>query len=348
MTGEKLLDAIGAIDDALITEAKEDCHRERSEEKRFRLLPLVAAIAVLLSLSVLVAAAGALIGLFDHIRNEADGKLTPEQELLIQEGIMHVGEKKTIDGTSITLNEVYGDGTNFWFYLTFEGDGLDDLERIQIKKMDLVLKDEKRHSEDRQIKTLPDSNPDDGKRECLLKVSRTSDGIDRTNKAVVGVLQLIDLIDTTSVDPEILEQVGRNEGAKIIAKGEWLFRFELTQSGGYEEMEVNGIELSGNAALNGEDIKTATVDSIALRTLGMEMYYSTDPSIGTLDFEKPIVVLEDGSQIILKEKFGGCVTNGVYTGKRYVTYTSDGPIILENVVAIRYGEIVIPWIPTKP
>ena len=37
--------------------------------------------------------------------------------------------------------------------------------------------------------------------------------------------------------------------------------------------------------------------------------------------------------------------DGKNTGKRYVTYVSEGPIMLEKVTAIRYGEQIIPWKP---
>ena len=92
---------------------------------------------------------------------------------------------------------------------------------------------------------------------------------------------------------------------------------------------------------------TAEVESVTLRLLGMEMKYRTDPENATLEFEDPVIVLEDGSEIVLLEEYGGFVAeaDGKNTGKRYVTYVSEGPIMLEKVTAIRYGEQIIPWKP---
>ena len=100
--------------------------------------------------------------------------------------------------------------------------------------------------------------------------------------------------------------------------------------------------MEGNAALNAVHMATAEIESITLRLLGMEMRYRTELKNATLDFlEKPVLVLEDGSEILLREKFGGCAADGCY-----VTYTAEGPILLDKVAAIRFGELVIPWQPT--
>lgn len=345
MTTEKLLDAIGMIDDELVSDAKED-HPARRRGIKVGMLPIAAIIIVLLSVTAL-AASGVLAGLLDMIRNETNGRLSQEQEVLIQEDIVTLGQAKTINGVSITLNEVYGDGINFWFYLSVDGPQVKELEEINFQKMDLILSDEGENSESRLLRTLDDADPNDEHKDIILRISRTVDSAAIPQETITGSVKLVNLMDWANVDPIILEQRGILEAAETVAAGEWSFDFKLENGGSYQEMQVSGITLDGNAALNKVNMATAEIESITLRLLGMEMKYWTDPTNGTLDFEKPVIILEDGSEIVLLEKFGGYVADpdGSNAGQRYVTYISEGPILLDKVAAIRYGEQVIPWQP---
>ena len=299
---------------------------------------------VLLSITAL-AATGMLTGILDLIRKDTGGRLTQEQELSIQSDIVSVGETMTVDGVSITLNEVYGDGTNFLFYLSFDGAKMKELEKFRFRTMDVVLEGERSHSESINMKTLDDGDLNDGHREVMLKVSRrNTTGIDEPKEIVVGTLNLVDILDRTNVDPVVLEEKGILEAAETVASGTWSFKFEI-ESSGCQEMSGINVALEGNAALNQVYMVTAEIESISLQMLGMEMIYWVDPEYGTLEFERPVVILADGSEIILREKFGGYVANPVNTGNRYATYTSEGPIKLDDVVEIRFGEKVIPWQP---
>ena len=349
MTTEKLLDAIGMLDDELVSDAKEICSF-KSAVKRASVFPLVAILIVLLSITAF-AATGLLANILDFIKNETGGRLSPEQEVSIQEDTVSMGQAMIIDGLSITLNEVYGDGTTFWFYLSLDGPQIKDLDEIHFRKCDLVMDgdEEKRFAnESRKTITLDDANPDDAHKDIIIKFSRYFRNSampyspEMPQETMVGSLTITNIMDWENVDQTILEEQGIYEAAETVATGEWKFSFEIENGGSYQEMQVSGITMEGNAALNGVHMATAEIERITLRLLSMEMKYRTDLKNTTLDFaEKPIVVLEDGSEILLREKFGGCAVDGCY-----VTYTAEGPIMLDKVVAIRFGELVIPWQPS--
>lgn len=181
MTTEKLLEPIGMISDGLIAEAKET-RRTRSTVKWLNKLPLAAIIIVLLTVTAL-AASGVLTGILDLLRRETHGKLSQEQEMSIQEDILYSGQAKTIDGVSITLNEVYGDGTNFLFYLSVDGPVVRELEEIHVREMELVLEGEEEHSESRILRTVEDTDPTDNHKDIVLWISRTFDGTEMTQES---------------------------------------------------------------------------------------------------------------------------------------------------------------------
>ena len=169
MTAERLLDAIGMMDDELVSEAKENCS-PKNAVKKLSILPLAAVFIVLLSITAL-AATGVLTGILDLIRKETDGRLSQEQEVLIQEDIVASGQVQTINGLSITLNEVYGDGTNFWFYLSLDGPQMKDLDEISFRRLDLVMDGEEgKHlsNESTNTKTLDDANPNDEHKDIII------------------------------------------------------------------------------------------------------------------------------------------------------------------------------------
>lgn len=348
MTSEALLDAIGMLDDALISDAKEKSS-SKMPSKPLGTLSFVAILAAVLSVTAL--ALGCITGILEQIRKESNGRLSQEQTLSIQEDIVSVGQSKTIDGLSITLNEVYGDGTTFWFYLSLDGPQVKDLDKISFRRLDLVMNgDEGRlHSEGINTKTLDDATPDDAHKDVIVKLSRYFGNSampyspEMPQETMRGTLTITNLIDKENVDQTIVEEQGIYEAAETVAAGEWKFGFEIDNGGSYQEMQVYGITMEGNAALNGVHMATAEIKHITLRLLSMEMKYWTDLKNATLDFpEKPVVVLEDDSEILLHEKFGGCALDGCY-----VTYTAEGPIMLDKVAAIRFGELLIPWRPNS-
>ena len=347
MNTEKLLDAIGMIDDEFVFEAKNP-RLAQSRIRKAALLPLAAIIIILLSITAF-AVSGVLTGILDMFRDETDGRLSDEQERLIQENMITPEQTQTVNGVTITLKEVYGDGTNFWFYFSIDGAPIMELEDITFRKQGLILEGEQeRYSQSIQGKEVNVEASEDGHRDIVLKVSRSLDAGIMTQETIKGTLTLVDLMDLTNIDQAIAEKQGEFEAAEKVAAGEWVFDFQLDNSESYQEMQVSGVTLEGNAALNTVLMATAEVKSITLRLLGMEMMYQTDASRGTLEFEKPVIILEDGSEIVLLEKFGGYIPDpdGSKVGQRYVSYISEGPILLEKVSAIRYGEQVIPWQPT--
>lgn len=261
MNTEKLLDAIGMIDDGFVFEAK----RPRPAQSRIRrtaLLPLAAIIIILLSITAF-AVSGVLTGILDMFRDETDGRLSDEQEKLIQENIITPKQAQTVNGVTITLKEIYGDGTNFWFYFSIDGAPIKELEDITFRRQSLILEgEEERYSESIQMKELDNEAPKDEHRDIIVKVSRSLNNAVMTQETIKGTLELVDLIDLTNVDPAIAEKQGEFEAAEKVAAGEWSFDFQLDNRESYQEMQVSGVTLEGNAALNTDLMETAEVKSI--------------------------------------------------------------------------------------
>lgn len=79
------------------------------------MLLLAAAAAVLLSVSAL-AASGALSGILGYLHQRSGG-LTLDQETVIQQDTALPGRCVADNGVTVTLEEAYGDGNHFFFYL---------------------------------------------------------------------------------------------------------------------------------------------------------------------------------------------------------------------------------------
>lgn len=80
-----------------------------------KVLLLAAPAAVLLSVSAL-AASGALSGILGYLHQRSGG-LTLDQETVIQQDTALPGRCVADNGVTVTLEEAYGDGNHFFFYL---------------------------------------------------------------------------------------------------------------------------------------------------------------------------------------------------------------------------------------
>ena len=59
------------------------------------------------------------------------------------------------------------------------------------------------------------------------------------------------------------------------------------------------------------------------------------------------LVLEDGSEISLHPEGGAHIyePSHPHAGENYASYGADGPILLDQVAAVRFGDLTIPWEP---
>lgn len=309
-----------------------------------RTLLLAALVAAVLSVSAL-AASGALSGILDYLRSWSGG-LTAEQETVIQEDTAVLGRSVTDGGVTVTLEEAYGDGNHFFFYLTLDLPEDIDPEIVTFDTIDLELAVEGWEDFNNfagygtNLRRLEESAPSEGPERLLLRMDWNSyDPIALPEEGTVPcTLYLEDLVDATSYGPN---------GAEILAPGNWSMTFDLPCDGRSITMDVEGYTLEGNAALSGEAIQTGELLTLTLRPLGAVLWYVTDPVTGGLDLPFPVVVLEDGSEISLYPEGGAHIyePSHPHGGENYASYGADGPILLDQVAAVRFGDLTIPWEP---
>ena len=306
-----------------------------------RTLLLAAAVAVVLSVSAL-AASGALSGILDYLRSWSGG-LTAEQETVIQEDTAVLGRSVTDGGVTVTLEEAYGDGNHFFFYLTLDlPEDIDpEIVTFDTLKVEMDVEGwENYSSTSTNLNWLEEESPAEGPERFLLRIERdTHDPLSLPmGGAVPCTLYLEDLVDATSYGPN---------GAEILAPGNWSMTFDLPCDGSSVTMNLEGYTLEGNIALDGELIQTAELLTLTLRPLGARLWYVTGPLAGALDIPAPTLILEDGSEISLRPEGGGHIYDPSHPhgGESYLSCGSDGPILLDQVAAVRFGDLTIPWEP---
>lgn len=307
-------------------------------------LLLAAIVAAALSVSAL-AAAGTLSGILDFFQSWSGG-LTAEQEAVIQEDTAVLGRSVTDNGVTVTLEEAYGDGNHFFFFLTMDLPEDVDPDIVSFDTIDLELAADgwdsnNFSSSSSNLRRLEESAPAEEEPErFLLRFDyNTYDPLSLPEEGSVPcTLSLKSLVDSTTGGPN---------GPEVLLSGDWSMTFDLPCDGRSVTMDVTGYTLEGNAALSGEEIQTGELLTLTLRPLGAVLWYVTEPVTGGLDFPLPAVILEDGSEISLRPDGGGHIYEPTHPhgGENYLSYGVDGPILLDQVAAVRFGDLVIPWEP---
>ena len=307
-------------------------------------LLLAAVVAAALSVSAL-ASSGALSELLDYFRRSSGG-LTAEQEAVLQEDTVLPGRSVTDNGVTVTLEEAYGDGNHFFFYLTWDLPADVDPEVATFDTIDLELAVEGWEDfnnfagSSTNLRRLEESAPAEGPERLLLRFDYdTYDPLSLPEEGSVPcTLYLKDLVDSTTAGPD---------GREVLLSGDWSMTFDLPCDGRSVTMDVTGCTLEGNAALNGEEIQTGELLTLTLRPLGAVLWYVTEPVTGGLDMPFPVVVLEDGSEVLLWPDGGAHIYEPTHPhgGENYASYGAEGPILLDQVAAVRFGDLVIPWEP---
>ena len=315
--------------------------RPRRRPPYRRALLLAAAVAAVLSVSAL-AASGTLSGILDYLRTWNED-LTTEQETIIQEDTAVLGRSVTDGGVTVTLEEAYGDGNHFFFYLTLDLPESVDPETATFDTLKVEMDVdgwEDFSSSTTVLNWLEEESPAEGPERFLLRIERdTYDPLSLPEEGSVScILYLEDLVDATSYGPD---------GAEVLVPGNWSMTFDLPCDGRSVTMHPEGYALEGNISLNGELLQTAELLTLTLRPLGAQLWYVTGPLPGALDLPAGEVILEDGGEIPLRREGGGHIydLSHPHGGESYQSYGAEGPILLEQVAAVRIGDLVIPWEP---
>lgn len=303
-----------------------------------RTLLLAAVIAALLSVSVL-AASGTLSEILRYLQGWNDGGLTPEQESAVLRDTAVLEQSVTDNGVTVTLKEAYGDGMQFFFHLTVELPEGTDCEEPRFET-ELLVNDWEGGSCSISTKHLPQEDSDGNLKTLLLVITKQFDQSPQPGERLSCTLRLENIIS------------GYDEsGPVIVMPGDWSMEFELVCDSSSESMELEGIFLEGNASLTGNDIQTAELELFTLRPLGARMMYHTDALTGEVEMPWPVVLMADGSEVQLWAATGGHIYedgnffDAMYTGHNFLDYEAKAPILLDQVTAIRFGDLVIPWEP---
>ncbi|MCQ5025757.1 DUF4179 domain-containing protein [Oscillibacter valericigenes] len=318
----------------------------RSAQRRHRprkVLLLAAAAAVLLSVSAL-AASGALSGILGYLHQRSGG-LTLDQETVIQQDTALPGRCVADNGVTVTLEETYGDGNHFFFYLIMDLPEYVNPETMTFDTLDVEMDAdgwEDFAGSSTSLHWLEEESQLGGPERFLLRIERdTYAPLSLPAEGTVPcTLRLENLVDSTSYGPN---------GAEILVPGNWSMAFALPCDGRSITMDLEGYTLVGNAALSGELPQTGELLTFTLRPLGARLWYVTEPVTGGLDLPFPTVILEDGSEVSLIPEGGAHIydPSHLHAGENYLSYGAEAPILLDQVVSVRFGDLVIPWEPQE-
>ena len=314
---------------ALLERLEGEIRRGEDRRPRRRLgrrtLLLAAAAAVLLTVSAL-AASGVFSAILEQFRSR---DLTPEQETAILEGTAFLGKSQTIDGVTVTLEEAYGDGNDFYLYLEVEAP--DGMSFTSFEHMWLRVAELEQGGGMCSWRTMPQTN------HFMMKVQHwgTLQTEDTTLSCELHLENLMNWPDPLC------------EGETVV-NGQWTIAFTLDCDTFTQQMEGLDLLVEGETGLGYREAATAQVVSITLRPLGAQVtYWAEDPTITDITLPVLSVVLEDGSEVVL-EASAGHIVNDLeqgYLGENVTVYRAQAPILLNQVRSIRMGELELPWQP---
>lgn len=315
--------------EALLERLEGEIRRGEDRRPRRRLgrraLLLAAAAAVLLTVSAL-AASGVFSAILEQFRSR---DLTAEQEAAILEGTAFLGKSQTAGGVTVTLEEAYGDGNDFYLYL--EVTAPEDLPFTGFEHMWLSVAELEQGGGMCDWKAMPQAN------HFMMRAQHW--GTLQTEDTTLSCeLHLENLINWP--DP-LLER-------ETVVSGEWTIAFTLDCDTFTQQMEGLDLLVEGEAGLGVREPATARVVSITLRPLSAQVtYWAEDPTITGITLPELTVVLEDGSEVVLEESAGHAVYDPEqgYLGENVIDYQAQTPVLLDQVRFLRIGELELPWQP---
>lgn len=317
----------GALLDRLEGEIRGGKERHPRRKLGRRTLLLAAAAAVLLTVSAL-AVSGVFSAILEQFRSR---DLTPEQETAILDGTAFLGKSQTTDGVTVTLEEAYGDGNDFYLYLEVEAP--EDLTFTGFEHMWLSVAELEQGGGMCSWKTMPQAN------HFMMKVQHWG-ALQAENTTLSCELHLENLINW----PEPLCE------RETVVNGEWTITFTLDCDTFTQQMEGLDLLVEGETGLGYREPATAQVVSITLRPLGAQLtYWTEDSTVTDITLPELSAVLEDGSEVVLEESAGHIVYDPErgYLGENVTIYRAQGPILLNQVRFLRIGELELPWQPEK-
>ncbi len=322
---EPLPPECGALLDRLEREIRRGEERRPHRRLGRRTLLLAAAAAVLLSVSAL-AASGVFSAILDQFRSR---DLTAEQETAILESTAFLGKSQTTGGVTVTVEEAYGDGNDFYLYLEVEAP--EDLPFTGFENMWLSVAELEQGGGMCSWKAMPQANH-------FMMIAQHWGALQTEDTTLSCELHLENLINWP--DP-LLER-------ETVVSGEWTIAFTLDCNTFTQQMEGLDLLVEGETGLGYREPATAQVVSITLRPLGAQVtYWAEDPTVTAITLPELTVVLEDGSEVVLDESAGHVVYDPEqgYLGENVIDYQAQTPVLLDQVRSIRIGELELPWQP---
>ena len=336
MTGERLLEAIGYIDPALVEDARRLPVRRRLG-RRALTVGLAAALILALGATALAYYAG---WFGDYFEKQSGGPLTESQQSYIREQTVQVGRSAAVDGWQVTVDEAVAGKNDAYIKLTVtapEGITLDG-EHYFFQEND--LSDGAQSAGDviqmgGSQGTEPDGDSHDGRVTLLLKYFVYTRPGGETS-FLDGAARTLTLTDFCQFADDGTETT--------VAEGTWRFELTLTPRAAEQTDEVQlvdgAVPCTGVSAAWNSAGETRLADvpieltSFRLTSMGADCEY-TGEAYEALEFPDVFVTLLDGTQVRANMNTG---TIG------FCSFKLDAPVDLAQVdhVSVQGVELPMP------
>ncbi len=344
------------VQTALQGHAGQASHEKRNKRMFRRGSAVLLAAVLVLSLSVVAFAAssGDWFAAFFSARSE--GELSPDQQLFIQNQSVGIGQRATVDDYTVLIESAICDTQNLYLVIRVEGpeEVILDLDPAEgslyfgsVKSESTGTYERTGHLVSRRTTwyQLDDGDGKGNTETLLMREQRvmSADSNDIYTDGEVWRFRFSRLLTRTG---DLFE----NE--TMLAEGEWIFEFPLTEMSEEREMISSPVVCtaqSGGEGTTKEDeeiIKENAeilVTSFVLRPFGATCQYSFIPGStpDAVDILDAYLVMKDGSEIWLKPSSatGGVGALGHAGGT--MSYVLDAPLMLDNVAYLVLPENVM-------
>lgn len=332
MTGERLLQAMQAVDPALVEDAREGRRTPRLLRGR-KLTAALAAAALILTLGV---GAAAYYGdaFLDFFARQNGGELTAAQQATIETMTTVVGQSQTVDGWTVTVDKALASRYDAYIKLDVTGPAGVDASGVEF---DL----QKNSVESFFLNT--DETSMEGVTGHGIQMERIEDAAQPENEATI----LMKLDITAMSDSEINLADGqprtltlrnlylsgeKGEGRLLVAEGEWSFTFTLPEA---QEIELLDNTISVMVKEDRHKVDVA-VSSFRLTAFGATCEYIT--AFDYIEhFDDVTVTMTDGSAVT-----GETRTNSARDFGKVCSFRFDVPIDLDAVDHVIFQGVYLP------
>lgn len=335
MKAERILEAIGQIDDGLILEAVPDGQKSMGFSRRLHSLHRAAAAVILAALlmgagAVAVRYGDSIQNWFEHYWRAITGQTMSEgQTALIDHLSQSVGISQTADGVTVALDSATVGDDSFFLLLRVEGIRFSGRNSVNFLRTDMEMSPDPLETSGGigsfGIQYL--GLDSDGAALLLLDYEYTSaDGYVQDTTPLMVSLTLENLARNAHTDRE-----------KLLAEGQWHFEFSIDRSNPPEKIRLHDAEVLLTDYDRRQEV-SVLFSEIELTNTGLRFRY--DYADGTLSLGAHIeAVLKNGVTVGCAGGSGAVMEDETTLSCSYQWLV---PIELDEVEAILIGETRLP------